>query len=179
MPAKLVVGPQEEARKVCTQTFPSRLRLGDGDFCLLSAGSLGNFSCTQRIDSLFAILLWVSWTQVPLAFRDKYVRACPLSGNHKRWTVQTLRSSWRVQRLEVPSRLYGTVLGMWFMMRVYLSLPYSFHCRYFLICLSVGVTTQLVSGFLSVRIAVCLAVHLVSPQQERSSGAFCVVFLVS
>lgn len=79
--------------------------------------------------------------------------------------------------MEVPSRLHGIVLGLWFMMRIYLGLPYPFQCGYFLICLSVGVT-QLVSGFLSVGIALCVAVHLVSPQQEGSSEAFYVVFLV-
>ena len=95
---------------------------------------------------------------------------------HTRCEVQTLCSSEKSQELGGPSQLYGTVLGVEFMVRMRPSFSYAFQCGIFSFAPCVGVT-QLASGFLSEGISPCVAVDLVCPWEEVTSGGSYVAVL--
>lgn len=106
--------------------------------------------------------------------------ACPSGGSLKSWSArcgfQTLPSSGRIWELWVSFWLYVAVPGVEFMARVCLKLSCQFWCGYFLVWPIVGVT-QLVSRFLSERIALCVTVDLVCLWKELNSGALYVIIL--
>lgn len=86
-----------------------------------------------RAASLFAAVLWDSWTQVPVAFKD-VLGAQPSDGSLESWgtscAVQTINSQGKAGSLD-PSWLDYTVLGVEFMARMCLRLSCSFQCGYF------------------------------------------------
>ena len=96
--------------------------------------------CDPFKNCLFAKVLLVSWMQASLAFRARFLGTCPSVGSLKNWgtsfKVQAFGSSGKSLGLGVPSRLYGSMLGVGFMARGCLSLSYLFQhrwCRYCLV----------------------------------------------
>lgn len=90
-----------------------------------------------RTISLFAVVLGVSRMQAWWALRVRCFRGLLLNGHLKIWSpghwIQCLHFSRRSWKLGVPSQSYVTVLGMWFMARMCLSLSYVVQRGYFLI----------------------------------------------
>lgn len=91
-------------------------------------------TCWLRITSLFSIVLWVSWTDAPLAFRDRCfgdssVRWSPKSYG-TRCGIQTLHSSGRSKEVTGWHCARGGDYG-----ESVSQSSYSFQCGYFRSCL--------------------------------------------
>lgn len=111
-------------------------------FFVLNPGRITTSNPLRTI-YLFAMVLFVLWTQTPLAFRASFLGGYSSVGSLKSWSanyeVQTLCSSGRRWEFRDPLQLYGALPGVGFMAGVWLSLSYPFQCEwcgYFLIHLT-------------------------------------------
>lgn len=93
--------------------------MGDRCFCLfpphLAWGVVAVRAHASLKTCVFVIVLWVLWPQAPFSLRVRCLVGLSLGRNlisqRARYTVQSLCSSRKCWKLEVPSWLYSAVVG--------------------------------------------------------------------
>lgn len=167
--------------KVCSQS-PSKERPGTGHLPVPSVLSPGGQVWQVPIPAQKSFFVFDKncssplglGTQALLAGRDGLLGACPLGSSLKSWSatcvVQPLAPQGEAGSWEfLPD---GVVLcwGWGFWQECVSAFPIGFDVGVFSVAQNVRVT-QLVCGFFSERIALCVAVYLLWPWEEANSGA--------